>query len=860
MRKNECKVPRFPYWTLKKLYVFGYREGYAGDIEEEFDDIVNREGRRRAIFWIWFHTIAAVPKAIRSYLLWGGIMFKNCFKIAFRNLVKNKSYAFISIFGLAIGMAVCILLILYVQHELSYDRFHINADTLYRLCNPEHPYHSPQTAKILADNLPEIKGYARILKQGDQIVQHKEKRFKEKELIWSDVGLFKMFSFKFIHGNPETALQDPFTIVISEKIAYKYFGNENPMGKVFTLNNEHNYTITGVMEDMPQNSHFRYEIIATLADAKNVFGAYWMNNWGWQNFLVYFLMQDNFSIGELETKCSQLIAEHRNIEQNGPQPEYSIQPLKDIHLYSSHFKYDIQPQNSITYVRIFSAIGILILLIACFNYINLLTANANTRVNEIGIKKAVGATRNQLAMQFIGESFAVLFIALFLSFIFVKTCLPIINALSGKILSFTALIQMETILGILGIILVTGILAGCYPAFFLSAFRPVQALKTSTASGSSKFQFRRLLVGAQFTIVIILICSAILMFRQINYLQQKELGFNKEYILISEVKDFEDVDRYNTLKQALLQQSVVISVSSASRVPSDDLNNWGGLLPEGQTEWITIPFVHIHHDYFETLGIEASQGRLFSNELETDVNHAIILNEAAVKKLGVHENPVGQMVQCSWPESNRRIVGIIKDFHFESLYEQIRPAAFLIYHNMCRNLMVKVKPSNAKSTINTIKEICNNFYPDLIFEFHFIDERLERIYQADTKTFQLMGYFTALAIIIACMGLFGLASFMMKRRTKEIGVRKVLGASITHILIVLTKDFTKWILIANIIAFPIAWYAMNKWLQNFAYRIDLTIWPFLMAGLSALIIALLTVSWQAVKAARTNPLDSLRYE
>ncbi|MFH1940473.1 MAG: ABC transporter permease [bacterium] len=787
-------------------------------------------------------------------------MFKNYFKIAFRNIKKHKGYSFINIAGLAIGFACSILMVLYVFHELSYDRFHKNADYIYRLCQSEHPYQAPQTAKLLADNLPEIKNYARILVQGEQIIQHKEKKFKETGFVRADAGLFRMFSFKFKHGNPETALQQPFSMVISEKIAHKYFGNENPIGKIFKLNNEDDYTITGVMEDMPQNSHFRYDFFATLTNADDMFGVEWMNNWGWENFLVYFFIQDEFSKSAFETKCSELIAKHRNSDPNNPLPEYSIQPLKDIHLYSSHFKNDIQPQNSITYVMIFSAIGILILLIACFNYINLLTANATTRMKEIGIKKVVGATRKQLALQFIGESFVILFIALLLSLVIVEISLPIFNALSGKVLSFTALIQMKTILSILGIILITGILAGCFPAFFLSAFQPVNALKASTSSGKSKFHFRRLLVGAQFTVVIILICSAIFMFRQIHYLQHKELGFNKEYTLISEVDAFEDVEKYNTLKQALLQQSVVTSVSSASRVPSGSLNNFGALIPEGQTDWITMPFVHMSFDYFETLGITASQGRLFSNKLETDVNEAIILNEAAVNRLGIHENPVGQSVECAWPRSRRKIVGIVNDFHFESLYESIRPTAFVIYHSMCRNLMVKVKPSNAISTINTIKKICSNFYPDWIFEFHFIDERLERIYQTDKNTFQLMGYFTALAIFIACMGLFGLASFMMKRRTKEIGVRKVLGASVSVIIVMLSKNIIRWVLAANLIAWPIAWFAMNKWLQNFAYRIEMSLWMFILAGALALLIALVTVSYQAIRAATANPVESLRYE
>jgi len=787
-------------------------------------------------------------------------MFKNYFKIAFRNLIRNKSYAFISVFGLAIGMAVCILLLLYVQHELSYDRFHENSDNIYRLCQPEHPYHAPQTGKILGNNLPEIKNYARILVRGEVIVQHNENKFKEAEYVFADASLFQIFSFQFKHGNPETALQQPFSIVISEKIAHKYFGNQNPIGQVFRLDNENDYTIAGVIEDMPQNSHFRYDLFATLTNADNVFGAESMNSMGWENFLIYFLIKDEFSPSVFAEKCNQVISNYRNSDPNRPKPEYAIQPLKDIHLYSSHFKNDIQPQNSITYVLIFSAIGMLILLIACFNFINMATANASTRAKEIGIKKVVGATREQIAKQFFGESFVVIFLSLFLALIIVETCLPIFNTLAGKVLSSAALLQMNTIFGIIGIILITSILAGVYPAFFISAFQPIRLLKKSEYSGKSNFNFRKILVGTQFTIVIILIFSAILMYRQIDFLQKKKLGFNKEYVLISEVDSFEDVEKYNSLKQALLEQSVVSSVSCASRVPSDDLNNWGSLIPAGKTDWISFPIVHLGFDYFETLGITTKQGRLFSNELKTDANDAIILNQAAVINLGLQGNPVGQSIQCAWPHSNRKIVGIVKDIHFESLYEQIRPTMFVIYQKMCRKILIKVKPSNATNSINTIKEICQKFYPDQIFEFHFLDDRFESLYQSETNTFKLMGYFTALAIFIACMGLFGMASFLIKRRTKEIGIRKTLGASILQILVTLSSDFTKWVLIANIFAWPIAWYAINQWLQNFAYRIDIGLWIFIISGALALIFALMAVGYQATKTAIANPIESLRYE
>jgi len=789
-------------------------------------------------------------------------MFKNYLKTALRNLAKNKSYAFISISGLAIGMTVCILLLLYVKNELSYDRFNENADHIFRLCQPQHPYNSPQTAKLLADNFPEIKDYARILISGNDVIQYKNKRYLEKEnvLAYADASLFRIFSFKFKQGHPEIALQQPFTMVISEKAARKYFGNENPVGKLLKLNNEFDYMITGVMEDMPQNSHFRYDIFATLTAAEKVAGADWMNNWGWQNFLVYFVMQDRFSKPAFELKCSELIAKHSHSAPASSAVTYSIQNLKDIHLYS-HFENDIQPQNSITYVLIFSAIGFLILLIACFNYVNLLTANATTRTKEIAIRKVAGASRNHLAMQFVGESLAVLFLALTIALFLVAMCLPVFNALSGKTLSFAALLHVSTILEILAMVIVTGFLAGAYPAFFLAAFQPAKTLKARANTGKSNFNFRKLLVGVQFTIVIILICSALFMFSQIHFLQNKNLGFNKEYTLISEVNHpADDIVKYNAMKQALLKESVVRSVSMASRIPSDPLTDGGTVIPQGQTKPIELPFVHVHDDYFEILGIHASQGRLFSSQLETDADEALILNETAVKKLELKGNPIGQSVECSWPNSKRKIIGVVKDFHFESLYETIRPMVFVIFYRQCHQLMVKVNPANPKDTINKLLTICNSFYPDGIFEFHFLDDQLEALYQKDKNTFRLMGYFTALAILIASMGLFGLGLIMMKSRTKEIGVRKVLGASIWQILVLFAKDFSRWVLIANIIAWPVAFYAMNKWLQNFAYRIDMTIWPFLLSGFFTLLIALLTVSFQAMKAALANPIESLRYE
>ena len=784
-------------------------------------------------------------------------MIKNYLKIASAILIKNKIYSLISIASLTIGISVSILLLIYVLDELSYDRYHDKADNIYRLCQEEHPYQAPQMASYLADHLPEIKNYVRILPREDITFQYKENKFKEDVIAFVDAELFQIFSFKFKSGNVNNALKQPFTIVITEHAAHKYFGDEDPLGKVFKLNDDVDFTITGVIENIPKNSHFRYDFFLTLTDSHTLFGKEMMSNWGWQNFLVYFQIQDTFSKSDLESKINNAI-------KNSTYPDklisnFTIQNLKDIHLFSSHIENDIQPQNSIVYVMIFSTIGLLILLIACFNYINLLTANATTRLIEIGVRKSFGASKKQLAIQFISESIIILILSLGLSLLVVRMGLPIFNELSGKELSFTSLINLNIILGILCMTLIVGILAGGYPALFLSSYNPIKVLKTSNKSGNLKIQFKKIIVGVQFTIVIVLISCAIVMLRQIKFLQQKDLGFNKEAILISDV-DFGNETKYNTLKQMLLDQAYVSSISSASRIPSGSLSNIGLVLPEDKSKWIEIPYVHVNFDYFKTLGISAAEGRLFSEQLKTDSTEAIILNKAALKSLEIEGDPIGQTLRCNWPKSNRKIVGIINDINFESLYDKIKPTVFVIHPDQCHQLIIKITEANNINTINTITQICQNVYPEQVFDFHFLDDKLEQAYQKDNKTFHLMGYFSALAIILSCLGLLGLASYILARRIKEIGIRKANGAKTYEIIAMLNKNFAKWVFIAFVIACPISWYAMNQWLQNFAYKTDLSWWIFALSGLLVMGIALLTVSWQSWRAAKRNPVESLRYE
>lgn len=785
-------------------------------------------------------------------------MFKYYLKTAFRNLLRFKTISIINITGLTIGITVCTLLLLYIQDELSFDNFHKDGDNIYRILR-ENPYVAPQVSTLVKDNFPGVIETMRILPRDHSYVNHGERKYIEKNFAYVDPGFFKVFSFKLKRGDPETALKRPFSIVITEKTAKKYFDEENPIGKTLRIDTTHTYAVTGILEEMPQNSHFRYDLLATLVDGEKVFGKQ-IHNWGWRNFFTYLRFGNTISKPDFEAKCTTLIAQHRKSKPGDKKITYSLQPLRDIHLYSAHMENDIAPQGNITYVLILSAIGILILLIACSNYINLLTANAAARMNEVGIRKVVGATGRQLTGQFVFESILMVLIAFLLSSILVEVFLPGFNALTGKHFTLTGLFNGNLALGITGIVFFTSLISGFYPAFTLSSLQPVKIIKGSRASSTDRSGFRKILVGFQFTVSIALIICALLMQRQLDYLENKPLGFKKEYVVAAEVQGFGSLSKYRSLKNTLLQDPNVSSVSSASRVPSDTWTNYGGFLPKGQSEYIGMPIGHINFDYFETLGIEPVRGRLFSEEISTDATEAIVLNESAVKKMGLSQSALETSILVTWPKSHRRVIGVIKDLHLESLHEKINPVAFVIAPDYCWKLVVRMKSTNIDETMKRITRTCNTFYPDSIFEFAFLDDRIDSLYRSEKRAFKMMGYFTLIAIFIACLGLYGLASFSTKRRRKEIGIRKIHGASEFNIITLLSMEFLKGVVIAFIIACPAAYFAIDGWLENFAYRADISWMIFAAGGVIALGIALLTVIRQSFHAARLNPVDTLRFE
>ncbi len=851
--------PKFAKWMLKILAC--RRDGaYLGDVEELFLHRAENRGFDSADRWYRREVLKTIPLFILESIRWRLIMFKYNLKTAVRNLWKFKSLSSINIIGLTVGMAVCILLMLYVQDELSYDRYHQHADRIFRILENNETYVPPQVSGIVQENFPEIEKSARILVRNQCLVQYQEKRFIEKRFAYADPNLFSIFSFKLKKGDPAGVLNNPMSLVISEAIARKYFGEEEPIGKVLRLENEKDYTVSGVMEEIPRNSHFRYDILATLTDADRIFGAQAMTNWGWRNMVTYLQVQENFSQTSFENKLAPLIAKNRKLAGRTDTAVYTLQALKDIHLYSGFISNDIQVQGNISYVLIFFGIGVLILLIACFNYVNLLTAHATKRAKEVGIKKVVGSTRNQLIRQFLGESIFILMIALCLAIGVSYLSLPVFNTLTGKSLSLAVLFSPRMALSILGILVFTGLLSGFYPAFILSSFQPAKTLKSVKSGGHPKMNLGRVIVSGQFAISIILIICALSMARQVRFLRTEKLGYDKEQIIVAEIHDTDQSKKYDLLKSALLQNDNVTSVTAASRIPSDDLNNWGGFKLPGQSAWTTLPMAHVDFDYFETFGIPSIQGRFFQSRMGTDRDQAIIFNEAALKKLGLDGDVIGKNLQISWPPSSRRVIGVVKDFHFESLYKPILPLAFVISPPEFGRMAIKVRAAHLNETLGFIEKTWKSYYPDWVFEYQFVDERVNQYYRSEERTFQLMSYFTFLAIFVSCLGLLGLVSYTIKKRLKEISIRKVLGASVSSIFTLLFSDLLGGILLANLVAWPIAWHALNQWLKNFAYRSSLSLWVFLIAGMGALVVALMTMSWQTLRAARANPIDSLKYE
>ena len=870
-KTKEPQPSRFSKWLIKSIFK-DEGETKLGDFMEIYSTIAEEKGHLQARLQFWGYLIRSIPEYIKDSLCTGGTMLKNYIKIALRNIKRNKGYSSINIAGLSLGMACCLLILFYVLYEFNYDTLHEDADRIYRVAMEfrakDQPVKygaaiAPPVAPALLDNFTEVE-YAVRITRGSGIVKHGEKQFFENGIFYADQSFFNVFTFPLIKGDPETVLQEPYTAVLTESTAEKYFGSEDPVGKTISINYQTDYKITGVVEDVPPNSHFTFDFLFSFAALEESLqnasiGKLWYSH----RYYTYIKTRsENLSTAFIEgvyNLSANIIGDFE--KKVGFQQRFFLQPLKDIYL-TSNLYHEAGSTGNKTYLYYFIAIAIFILIIASINFVNLSTARSTGRAREVGIRKVAGAEKKQLINQFLGEALFTTFISAGIAVLIIIFCLPYFRYLTGKDIELN-FISTGIILCIILIPLAVGLLAGSYPAFFLSAFHPIDTLKGAFGHTKKGAKLRKGLVVFQFAISILLIISMIIVTQQLGFMRNQDLGFDKEQIVVLSLRGSGEArQKYNVLKNEFMKHSTIVSASASYTVPGRNPNS-NAMLPEGFTgdQWQTFLINWADYDYLETYKIELAAGRDFSRDFETDKDGAFILNEAAVQSLGWNspEDAIGK----TWNLGNRRkgkVIGVTKDYHFSSLHQKISPLVIHLDPNYFVFLSLRFTTGSVSETLSFIEEKWKELVPDEPFSYFFLDEDFDRQYRAEEQVQIIVSLFTIMGMVIACLGLFGLASFSVEQRKKEIGVRKVLGSANHKIVSLLIKDFLILVLIANVAAIPVGWLSMNKWLQNFAFRTDLSIWIFILSGLTALAIALLTVSFQAIKAATANPVDSLRYE
>ena len=807
-------------------------------------------------------------------------MFKNYLKIAARNFLKYKAYSFINIAGLAIGIACCILILLYVQDELSYDRYHQNAEQIYRVVVDENDEGRVRRrassfipmAPALAASFPEISRAVRVFPRSVTVALGREKIFQEDRFFLVDSTFFEVFSFNFLQGNAPNALTEPAGLIITAATAKKYFGAENAVGKILTIDNRNDFKIVAVVENIPANSHFEFDFLTALRNVDLIVGRGLLRDthqtWHWPPVYTYIVLPPNYAAATFESRVTESLRQLMP-KRVAAQRSFTLQKLTDIHLRSDREE-EIAPTGNIAYVYIFSAIAAFILLIACINFMNLATARAAGRAREVGLRKVIGAQRLQLIKQFLGESLFYTVLALLLALALVELLMPSFNTFVGKQIVAHYFSNWNFALGLLGLTFLVALLAGIYPAFFLARFRPVQAFQSKSLAvigGRAPLRLRAILVVAQFAISITLIVVTAAVQAQLQFIQKQRLGFNKNHIVVLPIRDEAVQSNFAAIKNSLLAQTGVAQATAISNFPwengyYDFRLNAEGLPPETQ---VNMPTLLVDYDFIHTFGMELVAGRDFSREHATDAKEAFILNEAAAHKLGWSE-AIGKRIKMSDVAAGRpfegRVIGVVKNFHLRSLHHEIEPLVMLIAPATfyLDNLAIRIDAQNIPLTLTRLEQKWHEVAPLRPFEYFFLDEAFGKLYRKEQKLAEIFQYFSALAIFVGCLGVFGLASFVAQQKTKEIGIRKVLGASVAGLVGLMSKDFVKLVLAANFLAWPVAYFAMNRWLQDFAYRINLSVEIFFFSGLLALGIALLTVSFQAIKAALTNPVEVLRYE
>ncbi|HTL09006.1 MAG TPA: ABC transporter permease [Chitinophagaceae bacterium] len=807
-------------------------------------------------------------------------MIRNYFKIAVRNLLKYRFISFINLFGLTVGLTCCLLITTYIINELSYDRYNENADNIYRVTrsfNNQDGVVSLNLSTVSAPfgyymptDFPEIKKMTRLYDNGISPFRYQDKLINEPHMYFADENLTTVFSVKMLQGNGATALLEPYQVMMTPETAKKYFGNEDPMNKVIRYNNLINLKVSGIYEPFPANAHVHPQLLVSFNTMKDslVYGEKNLRTgWGNNSFFTYLLLPPKYDPATLEARFPAFLDNHMAGEYGGQTPsrftKLALQRLTDIHLYS-HTDYEAEPNSDIKRVYIFGAIAFFILLIACINYMNLSTARSALRAREIGIRKVIGARRKELIWQFLSESVLISWLAILLAIGLLFLTMPWLNKITEQQLSVRSLLQWQVLIPVILTPFVVGVVAGIYPALFMSGFQPIKTLKGLFKPGGGNVSFRKVLVVTQFAISIILIITTAVVFRQLHYMQQKSLGFDKDHLVILNYNR-ELNTQFEAFRNELLADASIRSVARSSRIPSGRLlDNMGASTVSGDSLKPTttdLKFVSVDYDFFPAYGIKITAGRNFSRDFGTDTA-SFVINDLAAKSLGwTSSNAIGK--DFKYGGTRGHIIGTVADFHFESMHQPIVPMIFVIFpeaNNYFNNVTVKIAGNNIPAAMAHLEKTWRKFSPETPFQSNFLDDNFNTLYNAEKRQGNIFTVFAGIAILIACLGLFGLSAFTITQRIKEIGIRKVLGASTGSIVSLLSKDFLLLVGIAALIAFPVAWLAMDTWLRDFAYRISMPWWIFILAAIIAGAVALATVSLQAVKAALSNPVKSLRTE
>jgi len=800
-------------------------------------------------------------------------MFKNYVIVTLRNIKKQKAYAFISIAGFAVGLATCILILLYVIHELSYDKFHANSNRIYRIgvegnlsgSYVKYPRSNLGTGPTMLKDYPEVESFTRIYSLNRMPVEHNKIRFYEERLFYVDNSFFEVFSFSLNQGNPESALIAPYCIVLTQDMARKYFGDEPAIGRQLKLNNRFDYTVTGIMENCPENSHLQFDALCSI-ETFYVIRNREVDEWTNFNCYTYLLLRKNVDPAEFTGKFTAFIDNYMSIFKKllGGSIGFFIQPITDIHLHSK-LGYDTPGNSDIAYVYIFSAIAFFILLIACINFMNLATARSAGRAKEVGLRKVLGAEKRMLIKQFLAESMLYCIVSLVAALGLVKLALPVFSSIAGFELGFHFGEMPWLIPAFIGFTLFAGFLAGSYPAFFLSSFEPVNVMRGSLKAGAANSRFRSVLVVVQFVISITLICGTSVMLSQLRFMKNKHLGFDKEHVIVIPIMDQSIRDKIPAIKTALKSYSTVLNVSAVSDLPGS-YPDYSIFVPEGHTIEQTqlMHRINCDIDLIETLGMEIKEGRNFSTEFSTDPEDSIIINETAAAKYG-WDKPLGKEIGFFESiEMNkvrpRRVIGVVKDFHVRSLHDKILPLLLTNGKNYLDEIAVRIKPGNTGEILDQLRSEWKKFDPDRPFDYYFLDSNFNQQYQKDERLNKIIAYFTIFAIVVACLGLYAMASFMAEQRFKEIGIRKTLGASVASIVFLISKEVTRLILIANLIALPIAYIILHRWLESFAYRTGISVVTFLLSAVTVFVIGYSTIAYKSINAALLNPVDTIRSE